>query len=95
MLRFVAAVFLTVSFSLNHTVFAQSCDPSCSRCTVWEVLDYGCQWTELSCGTQGGTHPNCNLTGSHCCYYEWSSCVNGTCGLFYFRKCYVGGCTET
>ena len=94
MLRFIAAALLTLSFSFNHVVFAQSCDPSCARCQVWEVLDYGCQWTELGCGTQGGTHPNCNLLGNQCCYFEWSYCVTGTCGFFYFKKCYLGGCTN-
>ena len=40
MLRFLGVVLLTISFSLNHVVLAQSCDPTCSRCGLWEVLAY-------------------------------------------------------
>jgi hypothetical protein len=91
---FIGLIVLTISFSFNHVAFAQDCIPTC-RCGVADVLDSGCMWTELGCGTSGGAFPNCNLLGNHCCYYEFSSCVTGSCGLFYFKKCYVGNCTST
>lgn len=94
MLRIVGLIVLTISFSFNHVAFAD-CFSTCNCRGTWDVIDYGCQWTELGCGTQGGAFPNCNVLGNHCCYYEFAFCPNSGCNYFYFRKCYVGGCTYT
>ena len=93
MLKFVGAVLLIVAFSFTHVAFAQC--QSDARCGVWDVIDSGCEWNTLGCGTSGGTFPNCNLIANHCCYFEFGSCVRGGFGTFYFKKCYVGGCTYT
>ena len=93
MLKFVGAVLLIVAFSFNHVAFAEC--QSDARCGVWDVIDSGCEWNTLGCGTSGGTFPNCNLIANHCWYFEFGSCVRGGFGTFYFKKCYVGGCTYT
>lgn len=95
MRRLIAVVLLILSFSINHVAFAQDCTSTCRCGGVWDVYDSGCTWTELGCGTNGGTFPNCNVLGNHCCYYEYSYCTVGGCGFFTFKKCYVGGCTYT
>lgn len=94
MRKIIGLFVLTISFSFNHVAFAQSCHPDC-KCRLWDVLDSGCAQMELACGTSGGAFPNCLLTLNHCCYYEIGSCELGSCGVFTFKKCYVGGCTYT
>lgn len=94
MRRFIGLVILTLSFSFNHVAFAQGCNADC-KCPTWEVLDSGCELRELACGTSRGAFPNSLVTLNHCCYYEIGSCLLGSCGVFTFRKCYVGGCTYT
>jgi hypothetical protein len=89
-------VVLTLCFSFNHLTFAQECYSTCRCRQSYEVLDYGCQWTTDSCGTSGGQFPNCNLLGSHCCYFENGICESGYCaGFFTFRQCYLDSCNYT
>ncbi|MDX6530171.1 MAG: hypothetical protein QOH41_2461 [Blastocatellia bacterium] len=86
MKRFLGLVLLILSFSAGHLTYAD-CSATC-RGRSWEVLNYGCEFAELEC--YGFDHPNCAPTGNTCCYFEQG--YNSSCGLFYFKKCFLDSC---
>lgn len=93
MKEILSLMVLTVAFSVGHLVYSQECNSTCNCRGNYEITDYGCQYTELSCGTGGGVYPNCSLLGSHCCYYEEGTCERTSCpNPFFFRKCYLDSC---
>lgn len=89
--KLLGIVVLTLSFSLGHMAFAVDCFSDCNCRVSYDVYDYGCVWTE-SCASP--VFPNCVPLNNHCCYFEWGYCP-GSCGTFYFRKCFLDSCNYT
>ena len=86
--KLLGIVILIISFSLGHTAFAVDCFSSCKCRVAYDVIEFGCAWNEICASTQ---QPNCNPSGNFCCYYELGYC-SGSCGTFYFRKCFLDSC---